>query len=320
MERTGSARRPLFARASARGTSRTIALAAALLLGLGAPGCKKSSDTAAPGSGDSTGAAKDPASAGVTLRYKIAARSLKKSIQGGFTVSSNRGGGSVTADLSGQIDFIDNGDGTLKASYKVTELRDYKSEMPQQPGAAEAGPPPDPKEIAKTVTGAAIINDRGEPDEEKTKALPENKRDENMDPQVASVIGIVEGMMSVPELPEEALEVGKAVTKSEEKEIPSPIGMKIPSEIDTTIKLVSVDDSSGARIATIEIEVEGSGAVEQGQMGMISMDSSVTQTLVFNLDEQLPVSAKVQSTNAYTIGTQGSLEMSFNYEASFEPG
>ncbi len=316
MERTGSARRPLL------GTSRTIALAAALLLSLGAPACKKSSGTDAPGSGDSVGAAKDPASAGVTLRYKTAARSLKKNIKGGFTVSSSRGGGSVSADLSGQIDFIDNGGGTLKVSYKVTELRDYKSEMPQPPGqdGAEAGPPPDPKEIAKTVTGAAIINDRGEPDEEKTKALPENKRDENMDPQVASVIGIVEGMLGVPELPEEALEVGKAVSKSEEKDIPSPIGMKIPSEIDTTIKLVSIDESSGAKLATIEIEVEGSGAVEQGQMGMISMDSSVTQTLVFNLDEQLPVSAKVQSTNAYTIGTQGSLEMSFNYEASFEPG
>ncbi|MCA9713228.1 MAG: hypothetical protein H6713_20040 [Myxococcales bacterium] len=315
MNRTGSARR---SRVGSRAAS-TLAIAAALLLGFGAPACKKDGDSAAPGS---KGAAKDPKGGGVTLRYNTAARTLKKNIKGSFTVTSGRGGGSISADLSGQLDFTDNGEGTLKVSYKVLELRDYKSEMPQPEageGGEQAGPPPDPKAVAQSVTGAVIINDRGEPDEDKTKALPENKRDENADPQVQSIHGMVEGMLGVPELPDEALEVGKPVSKSEEKEIPSPMGMKIPSEIDTTIKLISIDESTGKRLATVEVEVEGGGAVE-AQGNMISMESSATQTTIFNLDDQIPVSTKVTSTNAYTFGTQGSFELSFNYEASFEPG
>jgi hypothetical protein len=290
----------------------------ALALGVGISACKKDSGESKTPTATGGDTAEASNSAGVTLRYNIRAQTLKKNVKGSFRFTSGRGGGSVSADLTGLLTVNAHGDDGLKVSFSVTELRDYTSEMPQPPGGETPAEPKDPKVIASAAKGATIINTRGEADEDKTKALPENDRSA-LDPEAQGITEMVAGFLTLPELPEGALEIGKPLTSSKEKDVPGPGGLKIPSEIDTTIKLLSIDDSSGKRIATIEIETEGSGAVET-QGTMISLESSTEQTLVFNLDDMIPVSAKVQSTNAFSFGPQGSFELNVQYESSFEPG
>ncbi|MCA9695217.1 MAG: hypothetical protein R3A51_14585 [Nannocystaceae bacterium] len=287
---------------------RSILGALGLVLALGGA-CKDRSTIPPEDGGKNPGAAAGAKNAaGITVRYKIGAQKLRKDVKGTMRITSTQGGATITADLSGTLDITDNGDGNLKVAFAVSDVREFKT---------EGGPPPkegtpDPKEQLKGATGAFVVNDRGEEDEAKSGALPENANKDEQDPSAQAA-----GLLSLPELPELALEVGKPIKKEEQKDVPSPAGIKIPTDFELTYTLLSVDESAGARIATIKIETDGSGAVEHPQAGMIDMSVSGEQTVKFNLDTQLPISASVQNTSSINFGTQGSAEFALQFDSTF---
>ncbi len=121
----------------------------------------------------------------------------------------------------------------------------------------------------------------------------------------AQFVALFEGIFQVPSLPQPRLEEGKPLTVAEEGELPmGDTGITLPFESETIYTLIKIDDSSGKRIAEIEVELEGSGAAEM-EGGMFVVDQSTEATILFNLDDGVPVRVTSTSTQAYSWGENG---------------
>ncbi len=86
--------------------------------------------------------------------------------------------------------------------------------------------------------------------------------------------------------------------------------------------MIKVDTSTGKRLAELKIESETSGAKELSQGGrsmLISLDATSESTVVFNLDDQVPVRYNLEATQNFSFGSQGSGETRINFEATYSP-
>lgn len=308
---------------SLRSLSRpTLALAVLAALAVGAvPGCKKAPEAGTDGPGTTAG---PNAQSGTVLRYKTAPVKLKETVTVAVSTNGQGGSGEMKADVTGLLDVSDAGGGKLKVGYSVLEVRAFELTGQMAPKPKEGKPLPDLKAQLLAGKGAKIVDLRGDEDDKASEALPENKKppkeqgkeQEELDAgEFASFLGLP------PELPEGGLVEGTPVKiKKEKADKLGPI--EIDMEIDLTYTLVKIDASSGKRLAEIKIEAEASGAKELSQGGqniMISLDRTTESTLVFNLDDQLPVRSHLESTLAGNFGQFGSNETRFVVDAAYEP-
>jgi len=291
-----------------------IRSAQTLLLGLClavAGGCDKPEPAAAaPGGQGAVPAVPGAQADTVAFQYKAGTQSLKQNAKVTFVVSGGQSG-EMAADFTALLGMSDAG-GSIKVNYSVAELRDLKLTGALQP-KPKGDEPADPSAKFKALTGASIVSVSGKVDKDKTKALPENAK------HAPGMRQFVE-CFRLPELPEQPLAMGVPVTVEEEEEIDFMGGMKMPTESESIFTLVSVDDSTGKRLATIKVEGETSGALEHPQAGMISLESSEEHTLIFNLDDQVPVSITAEATQSMTFGSQGGAEFSYSLNGTYEPG
>lgn len=297
----------------------STALALFGALGLGA--CKKSADSAGP-TGSGSGADTQTAGGGVVLRYKPGPAKIKEDLKVSFTASGGGQGGEMKADITGLLDLTDAGTDKLKVAYSILDVRQFELSGGMKPEPKDGKPVPDLTAKLKEAKGARVIDMLGETDKAATKALPENapkKEGEAKDDLDMSSFGSFLGLPS--EMPKDGLVEGKPVKVSkEEKE--NVFGLEIDMETETTYTLVKVDNSSGKRLAEIKIESESSGAKEMSQGGksmMLSLDVTSESTLVFNLDDQVPVSNNLQSTQNFSAGSEGGGEFRVSINATYAP-
>ena len=295
--------------------------ALALLGALGLGACKKSGDSAGPLATGSDPQARST-SGGVVLRYKPGPTKIKEDLKVSFTASGGGQGGEMKADITGLLDINDAGPDKLKVGFSILDVRQFELTGGMKPTPKDGKPAPDLAAKLKEAKGARIIDMLGETDKAATKALPENapkKEGEAADELDMSSFGSFLGLPS--ELPKDGLTAGTPVKVSkEEKE--NVFGLEIDMETETTYTLVKVDDSSGKRLAEIKIESESSGAKEMSQGGksmMLALDVTSESTLVFNLDDQLPVSNHLQSTQNFSAGSEGGGEFRVVLDATYAP-
>lgn len=296
-------------------------LAFSLALALGA--CDKGKGTTPPpdGAGDQGdgGAGKTDA---VTLRYSAEPRALHQT--GVFETSQTGGGQFTEAKIEFAADLVID-----KDADKLKVVWDLQSvDKLELGGALEPKEGEDPKAyLVEKGKGAYLTDLRGESDGEASEALPENaesraeaeKVQQEMQSQAAAgkqpelpvgpiVLQFLPRAFQLPTLPEQPLEVGKAVTiEKSEEEVLGQTGIVLPLDIETTYTLVKIDDSGGSRIAEIQHTGEAGGATET-QMGMITLAASYEGTLLFDLDTQVPVSYERQSTESFELGQLGTQE------------
>lgn len=294
------------------------ALVLAVFAALGVSACKKAPEAGTAGPG---GAAGTPAAGGTLLRYKAGPIKLKQAVKATFATSGDGGSGEAKVDLTGLLDVTASGADKLKIAYSVLEVRQVELGGVMKPEVKDGQPPPDVKAEMLAAKGGRIVDLRGDEDKAATKALPENaKSEKDKGGGAGGMVGAFLGLP--PELPKDGLAEGTPVKEHKEETTTIFGGLEIDMEIDTTYTLVKVDASSGQRLAEVKIESEASGAKEfaqGGQTGMIALDVSSEATVVFNLDSQLPVSVKQQATQAISAGQQGSFEIRYAAEASYEP-
>jgi len=297
----------------------SLALALLGALGLGSlPACKKTPD--ADSNTPATGAGGPGAANGTVLRYKVAPAKLKENIKVSFAISGDNQAGEIKVDASGLLDVSDAGSGKLKVGYSLLEVRELEVTGALKPKPKEGQPAPDLKAQLLAGKGARIVDLLGEEDDAATKVLPENKKPETKQDEFDA--GSFASFLGMPDdLPTEGLVEGKPWKTKKEK--PEKLGpMEIDMEIDLTYTLVKVDASSGKRLAEIKIESEASGAKELAQGGktiMISLDTTSESTIVFNLDDQVPVSYRMAATQAGNFGQFGSSETQVKIDATYEP-
>ncbi len=295
--------------------SKCVACVHTLLLGLclaASGGCDKpTADNPPPGGGGAAPVDAPAASNTISLAYKTAAHKIKQSSQVKFNISGAQAG-ELSADFSALLDISDAG-GSLKVAYSVLEVRALNLTGVLKPKPDKDGATPDPNAKLKALTGATIVSTTGEPDSDRTKALPENADNK---PEMAQFTAFFQ----LPELPAKPLALNVPVTVESEEEVDFMGGMKMPTESETIYTLTAVDNSSGKKLATVKIEGTTSGAIEHPQAGTISLDAEEDRTLVFNLDDQIPVSVNGTASQALVFGSQGSAEFAFQLGATYEPG
>lgn len=274
--------------------------------------CKKGADTAGP---DGAGADGGSVASGTELRYKAAAYKLKADVKFSFKATSPQGVNEATGDLSGLLDVSDAG-GKLRVGLSVAEVRDFTVGKDMIPAPKEGETPVDPKTAVQAFTGAFVADLRGELDEAATKALPETAAAKEKKGVDAAVAGFATGVLGLPELPKAALIEGKQVETTERKD-ENLQGLVIPVDTTSKFTLVKIDSSSGKRVAEIKYESESSGAVEQGKQ-MITLDVSAEGTVLFNLDDQIPVRRVSSSTTNISAGQMG-FEIVNSIESNFAP-
>ncbi|WAS92962.1 hypothetical protein [Nannocystis punicea] len=273
--------------------------------------CKKGADTAGP---DAAGGTADQA-AGLELRYKEPPFKLKTDVKFSFKATSPQGVNEASGDLSGVLDVSDAGD-KVKVGLSVTEVRDFVVGKDMMPPPKEGETPVDPKVAVQSFTGAFVADMRGELDEAGTKALPETAAAKEKKGVEAAVAGFATGVLGLPELPKVPLVEGKTVETTERKD-ENLQGLVIPVDTTSKFTLVKIDSSSGKRVAEVKVESESSGAVEQGKQ-MITLDVAAEGTVLFNLDDQLPVRRTSSSTTNISAGQVG-IEIVNSIDSSFAP-
>lgn len=314
-----------------RGPARTVSVRAMLLRRLlpssfalalltAASACKKAPEAGTDGPGGGGGAA-GATQSGTVLRYKAGPAKLKQTVKASFSASGDGGGGEAKVDLTGLLDVSPSGADKLKIAYTVLEVRQVDLTGSMKPEVKEGQPAPDVKADVQAAKGARIVDLRGDEDKAATKGLAENaKSEKDKGGGAGGMVGAFLGLP--PEMPKDGLAEGTPVKEHKEETTTIFGGIEIDMEIDTTYTLVKVDSSSGKRLAEVKIESEASGAKELAQGGqsmMLALDVTSEAVVVFNLDDQLPVSVKQQSTQAISAGPQGSFEIRFNSESSYEP-
>lgn len=275
-------------------------------------GCKKSADSvdADGGGGEVAG--------GIDVRYKAAAFKLKQDTKFSFKFTSKGGAGEATADVTGLLDVTPSGADKLKVAFSVAEVRAIEVSGGQQPKPKEGEAPVDPKAVVLASTGATIVDLKGDLDAAATKALPETAALKAKPEAEAQYVGLVAGFLGLPDqLPEKQLVEGTPSKTSKREKKDTPLG-QMDMDISTAFTLVKIDAASGKRIAEIKFESESSGAREQGDQ-QLSVDAVAEGTLMFNLDDQLPVALKLGSTYSMTFGSQGSAEIRTSIDSTFTP-
>ncbi len=323
--------------------ARRIAPLLACLLLL-APSCgKDQAGTKTPGAEGGEGAKVS----GNLLRYASKPVALRQTTHYELKVSGGGQFGEAKADVVGTLKLEPKGSDKILARWKIDEVKLLELSGALEPKAEEGHPPPPDvkKVLLERGTGQFVSDLRGEVDEEATKALPENAakrkareerrkkleevgKDEakRKDPEVQKLLqaagedqalGMFAGVFQLFTLPEAGLEVGKPVTVEKEEEVDLPTGTKLPMEEETVYELVRIDDSGGTRIAEVTVEVEASGAVEF-QGGMLVVDQSTDATLLFDLDQGVPVSVEIETGQSFSVGEQGQ-EVTTIVRSEFEP-
>lgn len=297
--------------------SRLLALLGALGLGSLAA-CEKTPDAGTQTPNGGPGAA-----GGVSLGYKAGPAKLKESVTVSMSSSGSNGAGGIKVDATGLLDLSDAGNGKLKVGYSVVEVRAFEMTGQMKPKPKEGQPEPDYRAQLLAGKGARIIDLLGDEDEKATEGLPENAKkpkEEGKEPQLD--VGRFASFLGVPaDFPPQGLVEGTPFKVKKEKQ--EKFGsFAIDMEIDMTYTLVKVDNTSGKRLAEVKIESEASGAKELSQGGqtvMISLDTTTESTVVFNLDDQLPVRSHIESTLAGNYGQFGSDETRVIIDATYEP-
>ncbi len=297
----------------------STALALFGALGLGA--CKKSADSAGPAT-SSGGDTSTPAGGGVVLRYKPGPTKIKEDLKVSFVASGGGQGGEMKADITGLLDVSDAGPDKLKINFSILDVRQFELSGGMKPEPKDGKPVPDLNAKLKEAKGARIIDMLGETDKAATKALPENATKKEGAPPDELDMSSFGSFLGLPsEMPKDGLVEGKPLKVSkEEKE--NVFGLEIDMETETTYTLVKVDNSSGKRLAEIRIESESSGAKEMAQGGkniMLSLDVTSESTLIFNLDDQLPVKNTLSSTQNFSAGNEGGGEFRVTLDATYAP-
>lgn len=283
---------------------------------LAAPACKKSADSIEPDGGASGGGGGGEVAGGTQLRYKAGDYKLKQDAQLTFKAASPQGVQEAALDVSGLLTISPSGADRFKVSFAVTDVRQLSFSKDMMPKPKEGETQPDPKEVMLAATGASIRDLRGETVEDATKALPENANLEKMEGVKGLVTSFAYGVFGPPELPEKTLVEGTPLKVSKQEE-EAFFGLKIPMDTTSTYTLVKIDASSGKRIAEVKYESESSGAREEGKQ-MLTVDVATEGTILFNLDDQLPISRKGRQTTNISAG-QMNAEISNTFDATFGP-
>lgn len=299
--------------------STALALFGALGLGsLTTAGCKKSADTAGPDGGGGSGATTGD---GIVIRYKASPSKLKETVTASFTLNGGGQSGSMKADITGLLDITPSGADKLRVGFSVLDVRTFELVGAMKPEAKDGKPVPDLKAKLLEAKGARIVDLLGDADKEASKALPENAKKEGaaVDEYDMSSFGSFLGLP--PEMPKDGLTEGKPLKVSkEDKE--NLLGIEMDMDVETTYTLVKIDSTSGKRVAEIKIESEASGAKEMSQGGksiMLSVDIASESTVKFNLDDQLPVAAHIESTTSFSAGSEGGGESRIVMDSTYEP-
>ncbi|MBZ5713450.1 hypothetical protein [Nannocystis pusilla] len=274
--------------------------------------CKKGADTAGPDGAGGSGAA---VAGGTELRYKAGAYKLKADVKFSFKATSPQGVNEASGDISGLLDVSDAGD-KIKVALAVAEVRDFVLGKDMLPPPKEGETPVDPKAAVQSFTGAFVADMRGELDEAATKALPETAAAKEKKGVEAAVAGFATGVLGLPELPKAPLVEGKQVETTERKD-ENLQGLVIPVDTTSKFTLIKIDSSSGKRIAEVKYESESSGAVEQGKQ-LITLEVAAEGTVLFNLDDQIPVRRTSSSTTNIAAGQMG-VEIVNSIDSTFSP-
>jgi hypothetical protein len=305
-------------------------LVATLVVALGSPGCDKKGTTNPDGGGG--GGAKT--GAGVELRYDATARTLKQKSELELNVTGGGQFGQASVGLASTLQTAPQGQ-SIKVTWKIDSVE--KLELKGMFKSKDAKD--DPKAfLVERGAGAFLTDLRGELDDAATDALPENaqrkkemedlakdmdaKRKAGEEVSVSAgvqILAALSGALALPQLPEKALEVGKAVTVEEQDKADlGDTGITVPMDRESKFTLVKIDESSGKRIAEVEFEVTSSGATDmQGQM--LTVDGSNEGRLLFNLDDHTPVSYEVTASQSFAFGEQ-TFESTTMIKASYEAG
>lgn len=285
----------------------------------GLQGCKGGQELQVPDAASADprggGSVDVPAAAGTVFRYQARARSLR---QTGHLEMVQRGAGQyaeATLDLSAAVGLE-----PLSDRLKVVWSIDAVDGLELRGALQSSSPGDDPKAFLVEFGRGAYLSDlRGQAEEDPT--LPENTgreaklaalREEleaaaaagNAAPVAPGLqmLSYLPPMLQLPSLPEEPLPLGEAVNvhREEETEL-GDTGVLLPFDVEMAYTLVSIDDSGGTRIAEMSFEGSAIGATD-GPGGEVVVESRQRGTLLFNLDEQIPVSYESLRTETIEMG------------------
>jgi hypothetical protein len=292
-------------------------LAASVLLALAA-GCEKKSSLEVPGhdGADGAGATTQGPKAGTTLRYEARPSKYRQKATWEMT---QRGAGNyaeVALELSADIDVAQQSD-RLKVVWAVVgvDKLDLKGALQVEPGE-------DPKAFLRQNGHGAYLTDLlGQADDMASQALPENaERNQKLDAlrdeirkkteagkpvrigAGVQLISYLPPVLQLPSLPEQPLPTGEAVevSSSEEAEI-GETGLVLPIESSVTWTLVKIDASGGDRIAELQFVGLATGST-QADSGQVMIESRNEGTLLFNLDQHMPITYEVSRMETFELG------------------
>jgi hypothetical protein len=302
------------------------------VLGLGltlaGAACDKGGDGTAEPSGKD-GGSKDtkgggtvsvPLDGGKDYQYPAAGFVLTATMQIKFELSSSEGAGVAEVSAKSVIEATPHDGGKLKIHGKVLELLNYKGtgqldpefmkKQAEQQGQAGF----DLVAELRKAESWSVIDTKGELDEAASKALPENKTEEEQ--------GQDFGFFNLPDLPRVDLVQGEKVklpTKEEQRQL--PFG-SVPVEIDETWTLRAINNN----VAEFDVTREGSGAttISGGQgSASVSMLEESSFTVLYDLNTKLPVSFTGYTGTETSIDAEAqnfSFSTSSDISAQYQPG
>ncbi len=165
--------------------------------------------------------------------------------------------------------------------------------------------------------GGAIGDPFGVIDVAATDALPLNQiRTEALtdptagSPAAALVMGVLAEQLRLPRLPPDLLEPGTPVVVEEESEtVVTDAELVLPTTTVYRYTLLKVDDSGTRRVAELSIEIANVAQSEGGPEDEdedtepeAKLESKVDGTLLFDVDQGLPVSVELNRSETFKVG------------------
>ncbi len=278
----------------------TITLACGLAL-FGA--CDKGSSNTPDGGGGGAGTDKPiPPEGGKDYVYAAEGFKLTATTTVKLELSSSQGAGAAEISARSLIEATPTGE-NLELHGKVLELTNYAGtgnfdpEFIKKQSKEGGGEEVDiVAELGKSE-GWMIIDRKGKTDKDATKAMPQNKTNEDS-------AAMDFGLFGLPDLPRVDLEVGKKVelpTAAEDRQL--PFGA-VPVEVDVVWTLRGVNGS----VAELDVSSEGSGASEfdTGQgTGTVSLLEESSFTVMFDLEKKIPLSIEGYSASEINVDAAG---------------
>lgn len=301
--------------------ARVLGWSFALAALVAAASCDKSGSTNTAG-----GQGGAPVDGAIVLRYKLGATKLQQ--RGTFDVNITGAGqfGEAVVRYTAALELVPAGD-KLKVVWGLSEITGLETKGFYQAPAGD-----DTKAVMLAeAKGAFLVDARGRLDEAATEALAENaakrERFEKLEAEATAsggepkgsasmrILAMADSMVTLPDLPEAGLVVGKPVVVEEEEDI-TISGTVLPSESETKYTLVKIDESGSSRIAEIEIEVVTGGAAELPG-GMITVEATTEGTMLFDIDGGFPVRYQITRSHTVAFG-DNSLDSTTMIEATFD--